>query len=281
MVKLAANVTDNATSVLAPYGLLSPAVKVIEDNDPHWQNGFTYDTLGCAGTTSIHSVCVSASATSVSATGEQFRKYRPFTVRTTFACSTMSRTPEELETLAKNELDIVLQKAIEKEFQGGVLAEAEATAVADAEELPNRYLSDDEAVSLSGTAVKPRLGLALLEGAIGTAGNGAQGVIHAPRSAIEAMSLPISEGGVLRTKLDTPVVAGVGYEESAGDTTVTLYGTSAVTVRLGPVVVIPEKVSQAVNRANNTTTYYVERVAAVTWDSCAHYSVSIDLTLDY
>jgi hypothetical protein len=277
MAKLSANVTDNATSVLAPYGLLSPAVKVIEDNDPHWQNGFTYDTLGCAGTTSVHSVCVSASATSVSATGEQFRTYRPFTVQTKFACSTMSRTPEELETLAKNELDIVLQKAIEKEFQGGVLADLEATA---ASEDANRYLSDDEAVSL-GTAVKPRLGLALLEGAIGTAGNGAQGVIHAPRSAIEALSLPISEGGVLRTKLDTPVVAGVGYEESAGDTTVTLYGTSAVTVRLGPVVVIPEKVSQAVNREVNTTTYYVERVAAVTWDSCVHYSVSIDLTLDY
>lgn len=278
MVKSSDNVTDNATGVLAPYGLLSPAVKVIHDPSPYWQNGFAYDTLGCAGTTSVQSICVSASAATVSAVGPGFRTYRPFVVKTEFSCSTMSRTPEELNVLAQNELDIVLQKAIEKEFSTGTLAELEAIETG---EEPNRYLSDSEAISLSGGAVKPRLGLALLEGALATAGNGAQGLIHVPRSAAEALDLTPAEGGVLRTKLGTPVVAGVGYVPSANATTVTLYGTSPVTVRLGPAEVTPGEVSQAVNREVNTTTYYAEQVAAVTWDSCAHFKVTVDLTLDY
>lgn len=280
MVKLAGSVAGNATGVPAPYGLLSQAVLVIEDDSPHWENGFNYDTFGCAGTTSVHSICISASAPTVSASGEQSRKYRPFTVKTEFTCSTMSRTPAELKELAKNELDLVLQKAIEKEFLTGTLAELEATEVVDPEELANRYLSDDEAISLSGSALKPRLGLALLEGALGSIGNGAQGVIHMPRSAAEALDLE-GDGAVLRTKLDTPVVAGTGYTENATDTTVTLYGTGPITVRLGPVVVTPTEDSQAVNRKNNSATYYAERSVAVTWDSCVHFSVPINLTLDY
>ena len=277
MVKLSANVTGNATGVLAPYGLLSPAVKVIEDSDPHWQNGFKYDTLGCAGTTKIHSICVSASAGIVTGASAQYRQYRPFLVQTTFACSTMSRTPAEIEALAKNELDIVTQKAIEKEFLDGVLAQAEAAASGES---ANRYLSDSEATSLSVSAVKPRLGLALLEGALATAGNGAQGVIHAPRNAAAILLLE-AEGETLYTPLDTPVVAGGGYVLDADDTTVTLYGTGAVTVRLSPIEVTPDLASQAVDRAVNTTTYTAERVVAVTWDSCAHFSVPIDLSLDY
>jgi hypothetical protein len=149
------------------------------------------------------------------------------------------------------------------------------------DEEPNRYLADSEAVSLSGGAVKPRLGLALLEGAIATAGNGAQGVIHVPRSAVEALGVLPDESGVLRTKLGTPVVAGVGYVPSANATTVTLYGTSAVTVRLGPPEIVPGETSQAVNTRNNTTEYFAEQTAAVTWDSCVHFSVTVDLTLDY
>jgi hypothetical protein len=279
MAALAANVTDNATGVLAPYGLLSPAVKVIEDNDPHWQNGFQYETLGCAGTTTLHSICASASADIVEASGETWRSYRPFEVQTTFSCSTMSRTPDELETLARAELDIVIQKAIEREFLTGALATAEAT---ETSEDANRFLSDDEAVSLTAVdeTVKIRQGIALLEDAIASAGNGAQGVIHVPRSVGSVGTLD-AEGETLYTGLDTPVVAGVGYSPIPGETDVVLYGTGPVTVRLGSVIVVPDEMSQAIDRANNTTTYKATRVAAVTWDSCVHFSVTVDLALDY
>jgi hypothetical protein len=279
MAKIAAPVTDTARSVLAPYGLLSPAVTVIEDNRPHWQSGFSYETLGCAGTTSVHSICVSASAPTVSASGELYRSYRPFTVRTEFTCSTMSLSDEELKAMAERELDIVLQKALEKEFLTGALAEQELAESDDTE--ANRYLSDDEAVSLTGSAVRPRVGLALLEGAIGTAGNGAQGVIHMTRSAVEALDLEVGTDGVLRTKLGTPVVAGSGYLDDPTDTSVTLYATSAVTVRLGEAIVVQEKPVESVDRRVNSRTYTVERVAAVTWDSCTHFAVDIDLTADY
>lgn len=278
MATLAANVTDSATGILAPYGLLSPAVKVIEDNDPHWQSGFQYETLGCAGTTSVHSICVSASASIVEATGELWRSYKPFEVQTTFSCSTMSRTPSELEEMARNELDIVVQKAVEREFLNGTLAQAEFD---EAGEGTNRYLSDDDAVSLSASPVKLKQGIALLEDAIAYTGNGAQGVIHVPRSVASVDGLAPKSDGALRSNIDTPVVAGVGYSPAPGETDVVLYGTGAVTVRLGPVVVVPEEASQAVDRKVNTTTYVATRVAAVTWDSCVHFSVPVDLSLDY
>lgn len=278
MATLAANVTDNATGILAPYGLLSPAVKVIEDNDPHWQNGFQYDTLGCSGTTTVHSICVSASADIVEGSGEPFRAYKPFEVRTTFQCSTRSRTAEELETMARDELDIIVQKAVEREFLTGVLADAENVASGEG---TNRYLSDDDAVSVTSAPVKIREALALLEDAIAYTGNGAQGLLHVPRSVASVDGLSPDDNGVLRSNVDTPVVAGVGYSPAPGETDVTIYATGPVTVRLGPVVVVPEEKSQAIDRKVNTITYTATRVAAVTWDSCVHFSAQVDLTLDY
>lgn len=283
MASLAANVTGNATGSVAPYGLLSPAVQVIEDNDPHWQNGFQYETLGCAGVTRLHGVCSGVTAEVSDDEGEKFRSYRPFVIQTTFTCSTMSRSADELEEMARRELDIITQTAIEREFLTGVLAEAEATETSsDA----NRYLADGDAVSLSTEKVRLKLGIALLEDAIASTGNGAQGLIHMPRSAASVADLDSDgdggDGGVLRTGVDTPVVAGVGYSPTTpGETDVVLYGTGPVTVRLGPIEIDIAEAAQAIDRESNTTTYHAERVAAVTWDSCVHFSVPVDLTLDY
>jgi hypothetical protein len=278
MATLADTVTGNATGVLAPYGLLSPAVKVIEDNSPHWQNGIQYETLGCSGTTSVHSICVSASASINEASGEPYRSYKPFEVRTTFSCSTRSRTAEELEDMARNELDIIVQKAIEREFLTGTLAEAENTASGEG---TNRYLSDSEAVSVTSAPVKLKQALAMLEDAIAYTGNGAQGLLHVPRSVASVDGLKPDGNGVLRSNIDTPVVAGVGYSPAPGETEVTIYATGPVTVRLGEIVVIPEEKSQAIDRKVNTTTYTATRSVAVTWDSCVHFSAQVDLTLDY
>lgn len=283
MAALAANVTGNATGTLAPYGLLSPAVKVIEDGSLHWESGFTYETLGCAGLTTLHSVCSSASASGIEPEGDLWRSYKPFVVRVEFTCSTASRTPEELEQLARNEIDVVIQKMIEREFMSGDLAQAEPEELdEDNNPLPrNRYLADGEVESVTTGAVKMKQALALLEDAIAYTGNGAQGVIHVPRSVASQGGLADNGDGVLRTGVGTPVVAGVGYSPAPGETTVTLYGTGPVTVRLGPVVVTPDEAYQAVNRQKNRTTYVATRTAAVTWDSCVHFSADVDLKSDY
>lgn len=281
-------IVDTAKGGPAPYGLLSSAVTVIEDNSPHWANGFQYETLGCAASVALQSVCNgSASATAVNADGELFRSYRPFAIQARFTCSTMSRKPEELEALVREALELAQQKALEYEFWHGALA---AVELDDDAEFPNRFLASDDAIDVTptpGDGVKPKYGVALLEQALAECGSGAQGVIHASRLVATALDFEGDDDDVLRTKLGTPVVAGVGYsnvgpggEVAPADHT-WMYATGAVTVRLGDTYIVPDESSQAVDIRSNTTVFTAERMGAVTWDSCCHFAVLIDLSLDY
>jgi len=151
------------------------------------------------------------------------------------------------------------------------------------------YLASSQSVDVTptpGTAVKVRYGLALLEQAIASSPIGAQGVIHAPRDVATALRLH-KDGTTLRTNLDTPVVAGVGYSKkgpSGADAPAGkawMYATGPVSVRLGPTIITPAKLNQAVDIRINNIEYFVDRSAAVTWSTTDSYAVLVDLTLDY
>lgn len=294
MATYGAAFTDVAPAEPALYGVLSPAAVVVTDGDGHWTRGFEYETTDCAVEVTLADICnTSAAVTAVeSAGGPLFRGYYPFAVRASFTCSTMSRTPEDIESLATRALELCLQKAVERELWTGELAKASAvdyeTANPD-ETYPNRYLASTDSVDVTptpGTPVKTKFGLALLEKALGDCGCGGRGTIHAPREAASALGLK-GKDDLLETHLGNKVIAGVGYTGSGPDgteptgTRTWMYATGPVTVRLGAPVVYPEERTQAVDTTNNSTTYYVEQVAAVTWNSCCQHAVLVDLSLDY
>jgi len=273
---------------VAPFGILSPATTTYNESDSFWTSGLTYEDLDAGVVVvngSIYGVSPAASVTVVdnSASKEHFKTYYPFDVKASVKVSTMGTNPADIEASAKAALDIVTQKAVETEFWNGDVAKLLTT------DNDNRYLASAQSVDVTptpGTAVKVRYGLALLEQAIANSPVGAQGLIHAPRDV--ASTLPLDKDGTtLRTSLGTPVVAGVGYSKKGPTGAVAaagkawMYATGPVSVRLGPTIVTPGNLNQAVDIRVNNIEYFVDRSAAVTWSTTTSYAVLVDLTLDY
>lgn len=136
------------------------------------------------------------------------------------------------------------------------------------------------------TATSLKNAVALLEQAIADAGG--DGVIHMRSGAFaqttwESNHTPWTiNQGVARTSLGTPVVPGVGYAGSAPDGTAPattiewIYATGPVELRRSEIFILPGSVSQATDRAQNTTTFRAERHVLVTWDQRIHAAVKID-----
>lgn len=273
---------------VAPFGILSPATTTYNESDSFWTSGFTYEAQDAGVVVvngSIFGVSPTDSVTIVdnSEATEHFKTYYPFDVKASVKVSTMGTNPAEIEASARMALDIVTQKAVETEFWNGDVAKL-LTSDND-----NRYLASAQSVDVtptSGTAVKVQYGLALLEQAIANSPVGAQGLIHAPRDVASTLRLD-KDGNTLRTSLGTPVVAGVGYSKKgptgadAPAGKAWMYATGPVSVRLGPTIITPGNLNQAVDIRINNIEYHVDRSAAVTWSTTDSYAVLVDLTLDY
>lgn len=276
---------------VAPFGILSPATTTYNESDSFWTSGFTYENYD-AGLTIVNETIFGgtrgnynpiADNTAWSISNEHFKTYYPFDIKASIKVSTMGTNPAEIEASAKMALGVVTQKAIEREFWNGDIA-LNLTVPND-----NRWLSSSSSIDVTptaGTAVKAHYGLALLEQAIADTPLGAQGLIHTPRDVASALRLE-ADGKTLRTNLGTPVVAGVGYSKFGPGQTPALagqawmYATGPVSVRLGPVTIVPDNLNQAIDTRDNTIEYFVDRPAAVTWSTTDSYAVLIDLTLDY
>lgn len=273
---------------VAPFGILSPATTTYDHSDSYWTAGYTYEVVDAGVVVvngSIFGVSPAASAAIIdnSDSKEHFRTYYPFDINATIKVSTMGTNPAEIEASATKALDVVTQKAVEAEFWRGSIAKLLTT------DNDNRYLASTQSVDVTptpGTAVKVHYGLALLEQALADAPIGAQGVVHAPRDVASTLRLE-KDGSTLRTSLGTPVVAGVGYSKHGPTGALApagkawMYATGPISVRLGPTIVTPEKLNQAVDLRVNTIQYYVDRSAAITWPTSDSYAVLVDLTLDY
>lgn len=273
---------------VAPFGILSPATTTYDHSDSFWTSGITYEAMD-AGLTVANGSIFGANPTETvtvidnTASKEHFKTYYPFDVKASVKVSTMGTNPSEIEASAKNALDIVMQKAIEIEFWNGDIAKL-LTSDND-----NRYLASAQSKDITptaGTGVKIRYGLALLEEALGNESLGAKGVIHTPRVVGSALRLD-HEGEKLVTPLGNSVVSGVGYSRKgptgvdAGAGKAWMYATGPISVRIGPTVVTPEKLNQAVDTRINNIEFFVDGTAAVTWATTDSYAVLVDLTLDY
>jgi hypothetical protein len=273
---------------VAPYGILSPATTTYDHNDSFWTSGVTYENQDAGLVVANGSIFGANPAETVTvidntASKEHFKTYYPFDVKASVKVSTMGTNPSEIEASATTALGIVMQKAIEIEFWNGDIAK-----LLDSDN-DNRYLASAQSVDVTptaGTAVKVRYGLALLEEALGNASIGSKGVIHAPRVVGSALNLD-KDGSTLVSPLGNSVVSGVGYSKKGPTGAVAsagkawMYATGPVSVRIGPTIVTPDKLNQAINTRINEIQYFVDGSAAVTWSTTDSYAVLVDLTLDY
>ena len=288
MARSNTSLVPTAGPEVAPFGILSPATTTYDHTDSFWTSGVTYENFDAGLVVANGSIFGASPIETVqvidnSASKEHFKTYYPFDVKASVKVSTFGTNPAEIEASAKTALDIVMQKAIEIEFWNGDIAK-----LLDSDN-DNRYLASAQSVDVTptaGTAVKVRYGLALLEEALGNASLGSKGVIHAPRIVGSALNLD-KDGNKLVSPLGNNVVSGVGYSKKgpngtdAGAGKAWMYATGPVSVRIGPTIVTPEKLNQAINTQINDIQYFVDGSAAVTWSTTDSYAVLVDLTLDY
>lgn len=288
MARTNTTLVPTAGPEVASFGILSPATTVYDHNDSFWTSGITYEAHDAGLVIANGSIMGASPMKTVTvvdntAAKQHYKTYYPFDVRASVKVSTMGTNPAEIEASAKKALDVVMQKAIEIEFWNGDIAKL-LTSTND-----NRYLASAQAVDVTptaGTGVKVRYGLALLEESLGNAPLGMAGVIHTPRVVGSALKLE-KDGKKLVTPLGNSVVSGVGYSRKgptgvdAGAGKAWMYATGPVSVRIGPTIVTPEKLNQAIDTRINDIQFFVDGSAAVTWASTGLYAVLVDLTLDY
>lgn len=204
--------------------------------------------------------------------------FGPLTVYVTETCSSpYIKTPEDFRARALAVFNAVESAAVAREFELGEFVPG------------NPYLSDSNLVILNGGAATGLAdGLARLEQAI--AETHRCGVIHMPSSMAVALSARDggnalhAEGGKLYTVTGTLVIPDYGYtgDAPAGQTGNTgaqqwAYATGPVeTLRTAQPVIIPENLSEALDRLHNTVEYRAERYYVPFWDTALQVGVRID-----
>lgn len=263
------------------YGLVNS--KTVVNESDRWISGFEQESISCMADVRLLDTCdtgIDELVIEKTGTGS-LGEYNPFTVQAEVSCSTMGKQ-EEWVAYATAALEMCQNKAIELEFWEGRLARAAANE--------NRYLANGQAVDLTptpGTAVRARYGLALLEGQLADAGCGGRGYIHTPVSV--ASVLPVKDRGedILTTTLGNYIIAGDGYTGTGTNgaattgSSVWLYATGPVFVRLADVEVAADEARQYIDTETNSVVVRAERAASAVWDGCAHFKVLVDLSLDY
>lgn len=273
---------DVQTATPAPIGsLVASAASPPEGkiNDPHWAGGIRYRGRLC-DVGELHDPCDSEASTEV--TGPGLIHFQPYVVEVPFVCSTGGFQTAEYEESARTELLVNESRLIEEEFWTGTKATAEAGDFSD-----NAFLASGSDVTTLGdlrggaagdtTSYDIVSAFGGLEAATRDILGGARAMLHVPdllTSYLSALNLIEREGNLLVTKLGSIVVSGVGYPGTApnGDAASTTemwgYGTGIVTLWRSEVVISPDQISEAVNKANNDIAYRASRFAATTVDAC-------------
>lgn len=176
-----------------------------------------------------------------------------------------------------------------------VLAAVEAAAVErellTGETTANPALADGGGTFPAGdTPTHVVEAFSLLEGVL--AASGRAGMIHcSPQLATVAAGHQLlrPDGPVLRTIVGTVVVPGAGYAPTYGSPQARPVGHAApgagqewvfasgpVEVRRSELLIVPERVEQALDRDNNTLVYRAERFYLVDWDRAVQAAVLVD-----
>jgi hypothetical protein len=257
---------------------------LIEDpsGEERWANGITVhgypQELG-----SSWGVCADASPNEKDE--QQFPvplpSFGPLTVYVTETCSSpYIKSAEDFRARALAVFQAVESAAVAAEFETGAFVPT------------NPHLGDDNLDVLNGgTATSPADGLAQLEEAI--AASHRCGVIHMTAGLASTLST-LGGGGVLQsvgnrlyTVNGTLVIPDYGYtgvapagEADNGPTEQWAYATGPVeTLRTAQPIIVPEELSQALNRLDNTVEYRAERYYIPFWDTALQVGIRIDRCL--
>lgn len=271
----------------SPYGLFSLDAEMNPPGDDRWISGLSVETRACGIKLHVGDVCDSTLSSDVftpTTDEEAVCAYDlvPVVIQVEMPSrSTFGMMAQNYELWTEQSLLVGSQKALEHELWTGGLATEAGYA--------NRFLASNTNVQDitpgTGTPVKIKYGLALLEGALGDCGLGAPGVIHMRREVASPLGLK-ADNGQLKTNLGNLVVAGAGYTGVGPDGTVPatgtwIYATGQVFWWLGDSTVYPDKIAQAVSTDINSVQWFAERPAAVAFDGCCIFAVHVDLQLDY
>lgn len=210
-------------------------------------------------------------------------QYVPVLAEVEDECTSFGWEAHDYIGRARRLLDNAVPKALEHEFEQGLMAQAQS--------LPNNYLTNTSSVTdLTPGAGPPSVqrGQQILEDALAGCGFGGQGMLHVqPQTApslLNARRVTSGQGDqLLLSVLDNIIVPGVGYSgigpgnatPAAG--TAWIYATDLVATRLGEVMVTPDTVAEAIDRATNHIVFRAQRVMAASFDAACHFAVRVTL----
>ena len=250
-----------------PYGLFS-VVPIREGSADRWENGITYESLGCPsedlkGIGPID--CGSEDAETVglpkdldAREGLSHTDATSFHVIETYKCTPIGNTLERAGEVAEQRLLAFEESQVEKALATGALGQE-----------PNFTTATD-----LGEQSSLKAAVALLEKVIATQ-YGSQGILHMSR---ETATLALEAGVVestasrLRTKLGTPVVAGSGYDFPGIVATPAMFGYR------GEIFQSSNRAGDLLDRATNDLYGVAERQYTLAWDDCGAWSATFSLT---
>lgn len=248
--------------------------------DNHWMLGFVRELEGC-GITETYDPC-SDELDFTPPTAEGNRDYVPFGIRAGDSCSAFDYKNRNYAARALQALSRCESFQIANEFWTGTRATASGWA-------DNEFLASPTSDNITeGGSLDPVPALACMEKALGVANCGSLSMIHADPSVVTHWAsdgLVTNVDNVLRTQLGTIVVSDAGYPgtspdgDDPTDGNVWIYGTGLFHVRLSPVQSIPDPTdfAAATSRPDNQITFWAQRIAAITWEQCAHIAAAVDI----
>jgi hypothetical protein len=256
-----------------------PGVRV--PGEPRWQAGVALEGYPTE-TPDLWDACSAGTArVKDEGTTRPTPSFQSFVLYVPIICSALGiGDPEELAGMAAAVLEATESWGVERALAQGIVG------------MSNPFLADSNLTVLA-TNVSAEVALAYLEDAIGQTGR--RGMIHltpAVASALQAIPVGIEgpEAPVF-TASGTPVAIGGGYigadpsfanpgQPSPGATSDWVFATGPVEVRIeDEVTLVPEEVSEALDRTTNDVVYRAEKVAVVSWDTALQVGVLVDWSL--
>lgn len=202
----------------------------------------------------------------------------PYTIVVADECSSFGFEERDFKGRAQRLLENATPSAIEHEFWTGEVAQAEG--------LPNNYLTNPESVTDLTPATAPSVarGMQILQDAIGSCGFGGQGMIHTMYQTAPNLLAARRVGPLLLDVFDNIIVPGAGYPgtgpggEEPTTGTAWMYATDLVMVRAQDEgVVFPNSFSEALDREHNLIRFYAEKFAVAYFDAACHFAVKVTL----
>lgn len=280
----------------SPYGLLSVVQwRTAVGNADHWRYGVEWES-NCSGTETIELDPCAPSVTGGFTETESrvWKGATAFRVYARIQCSTVDFY-DRAQALATEALTRNEQWEVERTLWDGTTRSPYGAVVSNYPRLasnmvvgtgtPRDVALQTAATVVSGGVYDPKVGLGVLEDALGACYNG-RGVIHVPQMLIPGLAgagLLIREDGGLYTHNGNRVIAGAGYSGSGPDgvepsgASKWMYATGPLLGYRGPIGFNP--VVTNLNRQTDTVDELVWRDYLIGWD-CCHLGVQIRMDVD-